>query len=172
MVAPTAVRRPSIRTLGRGQMLPVSRKPSHPLLCIAWPPSNEWHFIPAHVPSQISFAIFTFCQDKVSWQPYPRNQRPIAHQLYWEVTSQKCPEFGGPPFSCARSPWPGWSKTAWPAAERFPTGLFFPKPRSCFPPAISLVGQEQEVARDAHQWQKEKWRRASLLRNLDGDPPR
>ena len=78
-----------------------------------------------------SCAIFSFCQDKVSWQWYPRNLRPISHQLDWEVTSQKHPDLCRPSGNQPARP------ERLPPAPDAPAH-FLPATRellpSCFPP--------------------------------------
>lgn len=115
-------------------------------------PSNKWHLLrPAKAPSQASSAIFTVCPDKASWPCYPRNLRPISHQLYWEVVRGKHPDFCGIPVSVKVERGSPVGSTDF--LLHLPQPPLLPPPTgSCSPPAFSPVGQEEEVAGDAHEW--------------------
>lgn len=53
---------------GEGRTHSLSHKPSLLFALVARMPTRERFLTSAKAPSQTSFAIFSFCQDTVSWQ--------------------------------------------------------------------------------------------------------
>lgn len=171
--APTTARRRAgflLEAQGLGQKISLFHNLPSPLHGSARMPTNDWHvMVAAKAPSQSWFAVLDFCSDKASWQWEPPTWgqfltdgagKSQVRNLQISVGSHSAMLEDNVPLV------PSVEADNPEGSQRFPLVPDLPDSLPPHPGAAFLLlwagcveAGGWEVARDAHWWPRDKWRR-------------